>query len=85
MESLSGKEELFEVETELGSEFEEKAESGALKFKLVDLGHDYVIATSPVIDSSTPFHTLGEHPSNRVKVASDLKLYLLHCQLRRNC
>lgn len=85
MESLSGKEDLFEVEAGAGNQFEKKSSSTTLKLKLSDLGWDFVAIAPQVFDFSNSFLSAEESPLRHAQVSSDLKLYLLYCQLKRHC
>ncbi|WOK04750.1 hypothetical protein RT717_16840 [Imperialibacter roseus] len=85
MESLSGKEDLFEVESELSNQLEEKSSLSYHKFKIPDIGWPNIANSSYPFNFDIPFSAPSEHPTKSAEVAPDKRLYLLYCQLRHHC
>ena len=85
MENLSGKEDLFEVESELGNQLEEKSSLSLLKLKLFDMGGANIGNAPQPFNYDIPFFVPSEHPAKSVEVAPDQRRYLLYCQLRHHC
>jgi hypothetical protein len=85
MESLSGKEDLFEVESELGNQFEKESNLTLLKLKLSDIGWANIANSSHPFNFDIPFSAPSEHPTKSAEVTPDQRLYLLYCQLRHHC
>lgn len=85
MENLSGKEDLFEVESELVNQLEEKSNVSLLKLKLFDMGGASTASTLQPFNFDIPFSVLSEHATESVQVAPNQRLYLLYCQLRHHC
>jgi hypothetical protein len=85
MENLYGKDDLVEVESEFGNQFEEESSLSLLKLKLSNIGWANMANGLQPCNFDIPFSAPSEHPTKSVEVAPDQRLYLLYCQLRHHC